>query len=554
MAFTSIFPGEGPNIYVVAPNGNFGTIQAAIDQAVADGYAVLGTTISLAAGTYTENLDFSAAPNINLIGSAGEDEVFIRGTHTPPATGSIIFSSIKFTAATDVLLDNATAGTCNIKFYNCTFYTDGVVYPFVGYVCNLPNWVGDIIIESCSDISTANSIIFNNGSAAVDIVDSTIGSGAVGARLSGVTRILNSRIFCDLLFVTNAVAQIQDSTVDSVITIDNPATANIYNSYLTHNTSALIDNSTGDVQLGNVVINVTAGDAISGTGTRLHIGEVVYINQSGYAGTLTVLFTASYCAASNLRSYGRVELPETNAAGTQGVVYFGADPVIHSMGTDNIFAGPGAGNLALTVANATDNVAVGSNALNSVTTGAHVIAIGSAAGTNVTTGSNCILIDHPGVAAENQTIRIGTAQTANYQMGIYQASSGAVKEVMWVDNNNKLSSSNIGIVSWVTATASLTAAVNTGYVVDIAIPGLLSIQLPASSVLGDTIEITGVSAGGWSITQGNAADQIIFGNQSSTLGVAGHIDSTNRYDSIRMVCYANHVWKVLSAVGVLNVV
>ena len=261
--------------------------------------------------------------------------------------------------------------------------------------------------------------------------------------------------------------------------------------------------------------------------------------------------------AGNFVARGNIHLPETEDTGFGGMITQGGSdlsttPFIHSMGTNNIFLGAGAGNLALTVANATDNVALGSGALNSVTTGAHNIALGSAAGTNVTTGSNCILIDAPGIAAETQTIRIGSSQTANYQFGIYQASSGATKEVVWVDSNQKLSSSNIGIVSWVTATASLTAAVNTGYVVNISVPGLLSIQLPASSTLGDTIEITGVSAGMFSITQGNAADQIFYGNVATTLGVAGHLDATNRYDSVRLVCYANHVWKVLSSVGVLN--
>ena len=528
--------------YIVDADGTtpFATIQSAIDQTVTDGIA--SATILIRPGTYTENLVL--VTGIDLQGSEGE--VFVDGMHTPPAAGSIMFSNIKFSSATNVLFD-AAAGTCNIKFYNCTFNCT------LGYIADVALWTGDIIIESCNDISASNGIVFNNGAAAVDIVDSQgIGSGAIGARLSGVTRIFNSKIFCDLLFVGNAAAQIQDSTVDSVITITNPATANIYNSHLTHATSALVDNSTGDVHLGNVVIDVAGGDAIAGAGTRMHIGEVVFINQTGIAGTLTVLFTDSYCAASNIRSYGRVELPETNAAATQGIIYFGADSIVQAMGTDNIFLGPNAGNLALTVANATDNVALGSGALNSVTTGAHNIALGSAAGTNVTTGSNCILIDAPGIAAETQTIRIGSSQTANYQFGIYQASSGATKEVVWVDSNQKLSSSNIGIVSWVTATASLTAAVNTGYVVNISVPGLLSIQLPASSTLGDTIEITGVSAGMFSITQGNAADQIFYGNVATTLGVAGHLDATNRYDSVRLVCYANHVWKVLSSVGVLN--
>lgn len=546
MAFQSIFSGSGPYVYIVAPNGNFPTIQSAIDQANTDGYSALGTTISIAAGTYNESL--TLIENINLVGSSGEEEVQIVGVHTPPIAGTFIASNIIFTSLTSIL-SSAAAGACDIKFYDCIFNCAN------GYALDVAAWTGLIVIESCDEVPAgSNGIVFNNGSAKVNITSSSIGSGAVGARFSGQTNIYNSRISCDLLFVGNATANIQDSTVAGAVTIDDPATAYIYNSYLTNATTALFDNSTIDVYLGNVVIDVAGGDAISGTGTRMNIAEVAFINQTGIAGTLTVLVTETYCAASNLRSYGRVELPETNAAATEGLIYFGADPIVNAMGTDNIFLGASAGNLALTVANATDNVAVGSGALNSVTTGAHNVALGSAAGTNVTTGSNCILIDNPGIAAENQTIRIGTAQTANYQFGIYQASSGATKEVVFVDSNQKLSSSSLGFTQWTTATASLTAAINTGYVVVMAIPGLCSIQIPAVSTVGDIIEITGLTIGMWRLTQ-QAGQTVHFSGVDTTPGVGGSISATTRYDSIKIICVvASAEWNVLSSTGVFNIV
>lgn len=554
MAFNNMNNNYQASRYIVDADGTtpFSTIQSAIDQTVTDG--LTSATILIRPGTYTENLVLVAG--IDLQGSEGE--VFVRGTHTPPAAGSIMFSNIKFTTATSVLFD-AAAGTCAIKFYDCTFYNGGGIYVFANYICDLALWTGDIIIESCSEIAgCTNGIIFNNGAAAVDIIDCHgIGSGAVGARFSGVTRIFNSKIFCDLLFVSNAVLQIQDSTIDSVITISDPAQGYIYNSYLTHATTCLIDDSLQDVKLGNVVINVAGGDAIAGVGTNLEIGEVVFMTSASIAGTVTVI-RLNECKSGNFTTYGNFNLPETEDTGFGGIITQGAPglpgtPFIHSMGTDNVFMGSLAGNLGLTVGSATDNVGIGANALNSVTTGAHLTAIGSAAGTNVTTGSNCILIDNPGIAAENQTIRIGTSQTANYQMGIYQASSGATKEVVWIDSNFKLSSSNTSIIHWVKATASLTAAVNTAYFVDIAVPGLLSILLPASAgcVIGDTIEISGISAGMWSITQ-NAGDQIIYGAVATTVGAAGHLDATNRYDTVRLVYYEAGLWKVEFSIGVLN--
>src|SRR6266404_9863267 len=64
------------------------------------------------------------------------------------------------------------------------------------------------------------------------------------------------------------------------------------------------------------------------------------------------------------------------------------------------------------------NTANGWQALYSNTTGSSNIAIGVNAGFNLTTGSNNIDIGNAGVAAEANTIRIGSAQTATFIAGI----------------------------------------------------------------------------------------------------------------------------------------
>ena len=68
-----------------------------------------------------------------------------------------------------------------------------------------------------------------------------------------------------------------------------------------------------------------------------------------------------------------------------------------------------------------DNTAAGSDALQSNTTGSSNIGIGSFAGNNLTTGDNNIDIGNEGVAAESNTIRIGTqgTQTATFIAGIF---------------------------------------------------------------------------------------------------------------------------------------
>jgi hypothetical protein len=79
------------------------------------------------------------------------------------------------------------------------------------------------------------------------------------------------------------------------------------------------------------------------------------------------------------------------------------------------------------------NTAVGWTALLNNTTGSNNTAVGNLAGINLTTGSNNIDIDNTGVAAEANTIRIGTqgTQTATYVAGIYHTmvSHGAPVQV-----------------------------------------------------------------------------------------------------------------------------
>jgi hypothetical protein len=78
------------------------------------------------------------------------------------------------------------------------------------------------------------------------------------------------------------------------------------------------------------------------------------------------------------------------------------------------------------------NIASGQDALSRNTTGNSNIGIGVTAGSNATTGSNNIYIANEGVAAEGNTIRIGTSgtQTNTYIAGIVSAGvSGATVQV-----------------------------------------------------------------------------------------------------------------------------
>ena len=85
------------------------------------------------------------------------------------------------------------------------------------------------------------------------------------------------------------------------------------------------------------------------------------------------------------------------------------------------------GTVAASHTNAPYNTAVGQAALFSDTTGGNNIALGDHAGSSLTTGDNNIDIGNWGVAAEANTIRIGTpgTQIATYIAGINGATSSS---------------------------------------------------------------------------------------------------------------------------------
>lgn len=117
-----------------------------------------------------------------------------------------------------------------------------------------------------------------------------------------------------------------------------------------------------------------------------------------------------------------------------------------------------------------------------------------------------------------------------------------------------ISASGAGGVTWthVTGTTQVMAS-NSGYVADNA--GLVTLSLPAASVIGDELYIVGRGAGGWTISQA-ASQQIIIGSSSSTAGVGGSVSSTNRRDSLYLVCTnTNLEWTAVGGPqGILTVV
>lgn len=113
--------------------------------------------------------------------------------------------------------------------------------------------------------------------------------------------------------------------------------------------------------------------------------------------------------------------------------------------------------------------------------------------------------------------------------------------------------SSNGASVWVDETgASVTMAVNTGYTSDDG-ASLVTFTLPATAAIGDSVEINGKGAGGWTIVEGSG-QSIHFGNQTTT-ATSGSLSSTNQYDCVKLRCLtANTLFTVVSSVGNLTVV
>ncbi len=101
--------------------------------------------------------------------------------------------------------------------------------------------------------------------------------------------------------------------------------------------------------------------------------------------------------------------------------------------------------------------------------------------------------------------------------------------------------------SWNIVTTDTPMIKNNGYITNSASP--ITLNLPTSASVGDIIEVCGENTGGWIISQASG-QQIVIGNQVSTLGVLGSLSSTMSTDCVRLVCtVTNNTFEVLSQQG-----
>lgn len=374
--------------------------------------------------------------------------------------------------------------------------------------------------------------------------------------------------------------------------------ANIYGTTVGGTNAAVFIDNTGKLGTvgggGGTPINTLTGDiggAISPTAGNINIiTDVAAVNSgstvnfSGSASTLT--FNVSDGSGNTLIGFlcGNNTLASSDCTG----LGYGCLQSLDVNGNSNTAVGFGAYN-ALTTG--FDNVGIGMQVGVSITTGQQNTLIGHAAGLNLTTSANfntlvgaftgqnytstesnniCIGQGVTGTLGESNVIRIGNASNnACFITGIDGVNVGSTAKVV-TEGSDQLGTATItagsnvsigtsantitinalggGAVTWSVITANQTAAVNNGYFCNKA--GTLALALPATSAVGDVIEVVNINtATGVQFTQA-AGQQIFVSTASTTLGATGTLTSSAIGDTIKLVCRtANTTWWATSMIG-----
>lgn len=275
--------------FVVGPAGKAGyqTIQSAVNAAIAAG----GGTIFIQGGTYTENLNLTGGGSVSF---TGEDQgVLIIGVHTPPTSGTITFDNLVLQSATDIL-NSAAAGTTIINFNNCFFIITN------GYVFNLLNWTGELLVDNCGEASTNDGVVNNTGGSQIKFINAELGAGTGNSMVltgNGNLRFDTCNINCPVNIGGSGTLVMQNGSVfRGTVTIGGSKTSTIIETcFLTGSAAAITYSSSGAGYISGATIDSTNNPAITGAGAgALSLIGIWFINNSSVAGTLNIAVKNSF--------------------------------------------------------------------------------------------------------------------------------------------------------------------------------------------------------------------------------------------------------------------
>lgn len=289
--------------YVVGSSGEAGyqTIQSALTAAGATGTSQM---LYIQPGTYTENLTFPDV-NISIWGDRGGNSVII-GQHTPSPSANLELHSLLLQSATNILDSNA-AGTSSIEI------SDTFIIVTDGYVFNLPNWTGELLLDDCGEASTNDGVVNNTAGSPIKFLNTEMGAGF--GRTMTLTGNANVRfdtcnVNCPVNIGGSGTLIMQNGCkfADTVTIGGSKAGTIVSTDFLTDANPSLVYNSSGNTYLSGCTINSSSNPAIDGTGVgTLTLGGMNFVDGSNIAGTLTLAWSST--KTGSLTTTGNIDLP-----------------------------------------------------------------------------------------------------------------------------------------------------------------------------------------------------------------------------------------------------
>lgn len=569
---------SGPNWEV--GTGSYSTSGNLLNRSAVFASSNSGSLVNFTSGALFTWVDLPAAGIVPAVTSGGSIIISTPGSgNFVVQTGDFSTTLVTFSNGGDAALN-----VTNAKFSAGAFLVNGSTIPVNGIYLSSANTVG--ISANTTDIVNVNSIGLGVGVSSplypLHVVSNT------GSSSSSVGTVYGSFISSSISNTGGGDAQYGQYTnvsVDANVGFGNAC--NAYGDYI----NFAVTNSGMYSDVYGSFINYTGNSDGSVYGNYVNLNGSV--NGASY-GQYSII-TASG-ESNTLNNYGELVIPTnntsvSNATGFQHVL------TMETNGELNNYTAFWAGNFPSTLADGANlSNYVGFSAQSPTLTGSAVIgqSFGSFMGNmgaSGTTTSYGIFIDRQSDSTTNWSIYCADGffvlNTGDTSVGVNALSTNATSSFFWLpscpgtptgtpanipysgaialvydtsDNllyaNNAGSWSSIGGSSgglaWTEiTTTSISAAINNGYVLNNA--SLVTLTLPAIAALGSIVRIAGKGAGGWTIAQ-NSGQTVFLGNKSSTTGASGHLDSTNRRDSIELVCVtANNDWDVISSFGNISI-
>jgi YVTN family beta-propeller protein len=239
----------------------------------------------------------------------------------------------------------------------------------------------------------------------------------------------------------------------------------------------------------------------------------------GRSGTATPIAVGQN-AGDAVTIAGNLVIPNSTSTPT-GVVYKGSVAVgnqfIHNTGTDNTCVGVGAGNLNMGTNTATDNTALGYNALTGITTGDYNTVVGSTAGDAITTGGNNTALGYGA---------LGAATTTSDSTAVgYNALALNTATDNTAVGSGTLAANTTGTCYTAVGSQSLPSASGAGFVTAVGFQAGYNVTSGSTSVfVGDRITFGAGSSvtGGYNTVIGSAAAYNLAGAGANNTIVGGN--------------------------------